>query len=518
MFKILIVDDEKKHRSGLIRLLYTIYPEDMLLEADSAEQALEILKLLECDILITDIRMPGMDGMELVQKIRHENEGIAVIILSGYGEFHYAKDAIKYGVSDYLLKPVDIGEVKRCLDKIRGEITENREKIENQKSMKNHLQETEGIYMEYLMQQFMQHDGFDKDEKIRGIFPLEQPGYLFLCEWKAEEKQGFDVQEFRLAVKNYIQSFSSYSFRTEQKNLYAVLVLSAEKGSRNWFENMRGDLQKEFPGFQFSFYVSRIHENMYWEGAEAYREVMLLWKYRFYELGEYYDYDKQKERLEGEIRNFPDAVNNMIEHIKQNNSIAAFGLVKQYLYEACKDKLPDPSKLCRSVMLLLFQIVQALDPMMSDSMKKKTDEELMKIYQSETMGHLQRFVYSFLVELGKNVNFQKEIKGIDVLENCRGYLEKHYMEEITLESVAEKYYFNSSYFSTIFKNYFDKSFSNYLIELRMKNAKRLLAVSEYKIKEIALKVGYRDANYFIRAFKKFYGYTPEEYRKLRAQE
>ncbi len=117
MFKILIVDDEKKHRSGLSRLLYRLYPDDMLVEAESAEQALEVMGILECDIVVTDIRMDGMDGVELLKKIKERFPETAVIILSGYGEFQYAKDALKYGASDYLLKPVDIEEVKKAWKK-----------------------------------------------------------------------------------------------------------------------------------------------------------------------------------------------------------------------------------------------------------------------------------------------------------------------------------------------------------------------------------------------------------------
>lgn len=104
------------------------------------------------------------------------------------------------------------------------------------------------------------------------------------------------------------------------------------------------------------------------------------------------------------------------------------------------------------------------------------------------------------------------------MEHCCEYLQKHYMEEITLETVAEKYYFNPSYFSTLFKNYSGTSFSSYLTELRMKKAKELLASTDDKVKEIAVKAGYRDPNYFIRAFKKFYGYTPDEYRRLKAKD
>lgn len=518
MFKILIVDDEKKHRNGLSRLLYTIYPEDMLLEAESGEQALEVMKLLECDILITDIRMPGMNGMELVQKVRKEFKETEIVILSGYGEFDYAKEAIKYGVSDYLLKPVDTGEVKRCLNKIRSEIVERRNRLEDQETMKSHLLETESIYMEYLMQQFVRNAQFEKKERIREIFPIEQPGYLFLCEAKAEKEVIFNVSEFRMAMKSYIHFASSYSFRTEEKNLYAILVLDKSKGDKNWFEKMSEMLKKIQPGCTFSFYASAHHANMYESMPAAYTEAVTVRQYKFYELGEWYDYEDLKEKTGKEPEKEFNALSTVIDEVKQNNIIQAFQMIKEYVSGICRDSYPNPTRLCRAVMLLLFQIVKALDPLLGEEMKRKTDEALMKIYQADTLGCLQRFIYSFLLELGKNINFQKEVKGIDVLEHCREYLEKHYMEEITLETVAEKYYFNSSYFSTIFKNYFEKSFSNYLTELRMYKAKEFLTGSDGKIKEIANKAGYKDANYFIRAFKKFYGYTPEEYRKLKVQD
>lgn len=518
MFKILIVDDEKGHRSGLARLLYTVYPDDMLLEADSGEQALEIMRLLECDIVITDIRMPGMDGIDLLRAIRKEFHETSVIILSGYGEFHYAQDAIQYGISGYLLKPVDIGEVKRCLDNVKDEITARRMQAENQETMKSQLKETEIIYMEYLIQQFVRNDHFEKKEKIKEIFPIEQPGYIFLCDIKIHSDDTLNVQEFRLAMKEYISSASSYSFGTENKNLFAVLVLDKNRRDRLWFDHMQRALMRSLPSCSFAFYVSGCHENMFEESAKAYKEAVIVWEYRFYEPGEYSEYNELEKKMGGEIPDFSDSVGNITEDVKQNDILSAFRVVREKVDSARQIKLPDPNALCRSVMLMLFQVVKNLDPLLSEEMKKRMDESLMRIYRSESVSHLLRQVYGFMLEIGKNIHYQKEIKGVDVLEHSRDYIEKHYMEEITLESVAEKYYFNPSYFSTIFKNYFGKSFSNYLIELRMQKAREYLASSDYKVKEITSLVGYRDANYFVRAFKKFFGYTPEEFRKLRAKD
>lgn len=518
MFKILIVDDEKKHRSGLSRLLYRLYPDDMLVEAESAEQALEVMGILECDIVVTDIRMDGMDGVELLKKIKERFPETAVIILSGYGEFQYAKDALKYGASDYLLKPVDIEEVKKSMEKVRGDIQEQQAKRKDRESMKRQLKESESVYMEYLMLQFVENPEFEKRSRVKEIFPMEQAGWIFLCSVKrSSETENFNRQEFRFAIKNYIQS-SSYSFGTTIKDLYAILVLGKNKGDAAWFENMKRVLERSLPGCSFKFYISACHSNMYEEGAEAYKEAKMLWEYRFFEMGDCCDYSLLKERLGGDMNDISGQADTVISFVKQNNILAAYQFMKENVSAVCGERLPAPSSLCRAVMLLLFSVVKALEPMMSAEMKEKTDEMLMQIYQSETISALWRRIYSFLIELGKNIHYQKEIKGVDVLEHCREYLDQHYMEEITLETVAEKYYFNSSYFSSIFKNYFGKSFSNYLTERRMFEAKRLLAQTDDKIRDIAGKVGYRDANYFVRAFKKFYGYTPEEYRKIKAQD
>lgn len=517
MFKILIVDDEKTHRIGLMKLLYTLYPEDMFLEAASGEQALETLELLECDIVITDIRMPGINGLELLHQIRKNHNDIAVIFLSGYEEFSYAKEALKYGTKEYLLKPVEVSEVKKCLDQVRSEITFQREKNANHESMKNHLKETEIIYAEYLMQQFVRNTAFEKKERILEVFPIEQPGYFFLCDIKIQDGGSLNIPEFRMAMKSCI-AVSSYSFLGERENLYTILVLDQSKGDRSFFDHIRSVLHKRFPGCSFAFYVSGWHKNMYEEGPDAYQEAVKIWKYRFYELGDFCDWDLLREKLDGDLENFLVLSGKTAGHIKQNDILSAFQPIKEAVSNSSEKKLPSPERLLRSVMLLLFQVVKELDPLLSNELKSTVDETLNHLYQSETLSKLLRSVYSFLLSLGKDANFQKQVKGIHVMEHCCKYLQKHYMEEITLETVAEKYYFNPSYFSTLFKNYSGSSFSNYLTALRMQKAKEFLAFTDDKVKEIAVKTGYRDPNYFIRAFKKFYGYTPDEYRRLKAKD
>lgn len=519
MYKVLIVDDEKKHRAGLMKLLYTMYPEDIFLEAGNGKEALEIMHLVECDLIITDIRMPKMDGLQFLAELRKLGQETVVVILSGYSEFEYAKEAMRFEASDYLLKPVDPLEVRKCLDKLRLNLSKKKEEKKTKESMKSFLTETEPVYMQYLMQQLVTKQHFPKKEKILELFPLEQKGYLLLCDIRVNDQAKLEedqVKELRLAIKKFLDPASSYSFPMMQQGVFAVVVL--EECIRHDFSKLKGQLEKVIPGIKIVFFAGGMHENMYRDAAAAYEEAVLLWNYRFYERDILYEYGKMKGQIGGIVEKNPDFTGFITERLKENDTLGAFQKMKQYIDTVTQKCMPEPGSLKRTVMFAVFQIVQNLNLMMSMEMKKEVDNSLMKLYQAENLSSLMKLVYQYFIELCKDINFQKEVKGLDILKHCIEYMEEHYMDEISLDYMAEKYYFNPSYFSTIFSNYFGKSFTNYLIEIRMKKAKEFLMQSDDKIKQIAAKTGYRDANYFIRAFRKYYGYTPEEFRKLVSQD
>lgn len=182
MYKILIVDDEVNHRRGLLKLLYTFYPDNIFLEASDGAEALEILNLMECNIVITDIRMPEMDGLELLSRIKKKNQDIYVVILSGYGEFEYAKDALKKGASDFLMKPVDPPEITECIDKLIGIIEKKQQEKDQKNSLHERLNNSMPIYVEHLMNLLVKKEDFEKEQQLVEIFPLQQKGFLFVVE------------------------------------------------------------------------------------------------------------------------------------------------------------------------------------------------------------------------------------------------------------------------------------------------------------------------------------------------
>ena len=126
MYTILIVDDEKIERNGMKFLLKREAEEFQILEASNGREALGILEKQKADILLTDIKMPYMSGLELARQVSEKHPAMKMIMFSGYSDFSYAQSAIRYGVSDYILKPVDPGEFSRTIQKAVGEINGQR--------------------------------------------------------------------------------------------------------------------------------------------------------------------------------------------------------------------------------------------------------------------------------------------------------------------------------------------------------------------------------------------------------
>lgn len=151
MYNILVVDDERIHREGLIMLLEKICPDDMLWEASNGQEAMEIMNNISCEIVISDIRMAEMDGLQLQKKVKTDYPETAFVIVSGYADFSYAREALQFHASDYLLKPVDAEELKRAIKKIKK--SKNQDQVQKQKvdQMERRLKESAYGYMEWLL-------------------------------------------------------------------------------------------------------------------------------------------------------------------------------------------------------------------------------------------------------------------------------------------------------------------------------------------------------------------------------
>ena len=250
MYKILIVDDEADHRKGLMNLLTAMRPEDMLLEADDGVTALEVIELVDCDIIITDIRMTNMNGLELLKAAKAQNPEVEVIILSGYGQFDYAREALKYQAADYIMKPVDSDEIQMVLTKVTERLSERQRSRSKQESIESRLTETMPVYMDHLMNLFVQKSDFAGKERLKDLFQLEQPGTVICCRVVSDSRDLSEEQrnDLKYQMKKSLDPNSSYPFFLEhQPDMMAVCLLTEEPMTGVRWSAIEGHMRSVLP-------------------------------------------------------------------------------------------------------------------------------------------------------------------------------------------------------------------------------------------------------------------------------
>lgn len=515
MYNILIVDDEKLHRKGLLSLLEEICPKDMIWEAADGTEALDILEYAPCHIIISDIKMTKMDGISLLKKVKEKREEIFFILLSGYAEFSYAREALSLRASAYLLKPVNRLELQKVIQDVKHKIKIHMEQEEKTANLEERLKETVPVYVERILNQFIQNADFVAEEQLISLLPLRQSGYLFLT--KVEKSSPEEIipeeekREIRLLIKKYFDPISSLTFEVHHMtNTLATFVLDKKLPEEKMFWNIKEMLKKN--GYKkIVFALSCLHENLYYYGARAYEEANMALSFSFYEENSILCAKELKNLIITDSKPF---YNKKFNETVQSGKIGeAKSQFEKMLTEAGQRGRMSPEVLKRRTVSFFYQVLKNLEPMLGKDNTQKLFDRAQLLIEVESLQDLIKKGSRLIFLIEECIWKQREGKTIKPIHKCKEYLEKHYMEEISLEIVAGVFHFNPSYFSTLFKNTFGKSFSDYLSQIRMEKAEELLLQSDYKIKEVALKVGYRDSNYFIRTFKKKYGITPDEFRR-----
>lgn len=514
MSNILIVDDEKIHKKGLLSLLEEICPEDMIWEASDGVEALEIMENIPCEIIISDIRMAKMDGLGLLREVKKRRPETFFIILSGYAEFSYAQEALALDAAEYLLKPVKSDELRRVVQEARTILKGNQEKKEKVADMEERLRETLPVYMEWLLNEFISDAAFPERESLKALLPLEQQGSILLTRIENLDRNAcFNPEikrEMGYLIKNALKPHSSLTFSVRHlKNTLATLVLCSGPLSDNRLWAVQESLKKNgYPDVYFA--ASEVQDNLYENGAEMFEQVSLALSYSFYEKKHIL-----RVTMPELIKRETELVlseNGLVAAIQSEKPGEALHLFDSFIKEAAEDVWIPPETFKRKIVFLFYRVLRSLEPLIETEeipALNDMDQMLMEASDMSTLHAKGRKLIFCIMKALKD----RDEAGPTPMERCREYLDQHYMDEISLEAAAKQFHFNPSYFSTLFKNSFGISFSGYLSDLRMKKALELLAQADYKVKEVAEIVGYKDANYFIRAFKKRYGKTPDEWRK-----
>lgn len=505
MYRILIVDDEKIERKGISFLIKQMNAACELAEAVNGQQALEWLLENEADILLTDVKMPHMDGIELIRKIKEKNINprMKIIIISGYSDFEYAKLAVKLGVSDYLLKPVDPKEfeptMKKIMDSIDSEKLEAEFKEQSMSYMKQH-------YL-YSMVNGLSVD--DMPQSQREALNIKDYTRLMLMEFESTffGKTDTDFADnLKVCLGNIDDGYHYLNLNTEQ----GVILFTVKAASEEFWKNAATAVSSMIENvYETAVYiaVSRMFEK-HEDIAGAFEETENLMENRFYQNNTriYLPYENGQSPLLVQIDD-----DTLMKQMKQDIKMKDAAGLREHFDKLC---LKYRSKTDFSQVYIKFifsNLLKDFYDILPDVNELELNKEIDRLYRSTDF---QTVIDIININIDRiESSFSKNPKMIHrEIEDVKQYIYEHYGEEIGVESLAELVYMAPSYLSCIFKKETGQNLSKFIKAYRMEKAKEMLVDTQKKIVTISNDVGYPNTSYFIQSFREYFGVSPQKFR------
>ncbi|SDZ65358.1 two-component system, response regulator YesN [Evansella caseinilytica] len=518
---VLIVDDEIQIRKGLkVKVNWEKEGFRLVGEASNGIEAMDILEKQPVDLIITDVRMPKADGLELARLCHKRYKHIKVIVLSGYADFEYVKTSMKEGVRDYLLKPVSPEELRAALRVMYRELEEEKKKrreLDHISRLANsHLQEAQEQYLLFLVMDEWE-DAYLVKERLKQLQlePLTQDeikAQIITIEMRAEPKRVKELwHPFQLLSRETTQNQSSIYFFINPNYRYMIhfLVLINKETNIHHFISYFQQQAKKLMNIDTVIAVGQ-QANGLEKLTDSYISSLLSWSQspigilsQVVDSTSLYDdiYDLSADHQKRLI--------NVIESLQ----LCKF---KQHL-EDIFEEIEHPSVwsfsfLANRTLFLLGSMAKKYD-MESGKLKKWIWECQQDIWKYHSQDQVKESLNQLAASIIEQIRLARFSNGKLIVESIKHYLDEHYAAEITLTSLSMMYHMNSAYLSELFKSHIGENFSDYLTKVRMEKAKFFLKDPELKIIDIASLVGFSNSGYFSTVFKKYFGSTPVEYRK-----
>jgi|GEM_PF-618676 len=523
MFRVIIADDEYDIRAGLKRIIdWKEHGFVIVGEAGDGEEALELYLAEKPNLLITDIKMPAMNGLELTRKVKERNPDAKIIILSGYDDFGYARDAIRYGVNSYLLKPIDPAELIAELADVKTDLQEelNASYEERKKS--------EWIH-DYFFRKLVKGESVQEDmSKSTRWHTLLQRHYfaVLLVELSEYGEQLLELPESEIRLKKF-----------------AV---------RNILEEMLRD-----SGVGALFEVSDDQFGVLLAGDDiqlSEKSVEALCR-RMVECTELYTKESIQigiGRTVGQIERIPQSYDNAREALGLRFFGGAERIYSGYEVNGSLDAWSlewNPDRLCAAVKELdKAQAAAELERLLAELSRRSATPATVRlallqatirlsdvvveaggdwkglygnlfpdadwIAQTRSEAELRRRLGELVDTIALFLERTRNEPPESGIERIVAYIRDHYWEEINLKKLANLFYINSGYLGQLFKKETGQYFNDYMNRIRVDEATRLLKDPRLSIAEISEKVGYKNTNHLYLNFKNLTGMNPGDYRKI----
>ena len=530
--KLLIVEDEERI-GQLIRKL--IHFDELRLEcqgiAKNGQDGYNAILQNPPDIVITDIRMPKINGLDLIEMVRRQYPGIRFIVLSGYKEFEYAHRALQYEVDGYLLKPINESELNETLRRIVGTLDAKRQADSDAQRMQKEVQESRQIIRrDFLRTIIEQEENGELDAPLPdGPFSVEMTGDLFRgIDIKLDNPNPEEVS--RMEEKRIAERIISIV----EKNLSgcAQEVLCCEKEAFHIYAlfNYRSENSRMIRGaiseilsktkeylLRFEQYEATIgigmEKTLFSETRVSIREANRAVLNRI-GLGcgrlIYAETLKDLPHSENPVRS---AAGNLQTMMEDRRSKDAERLIRQ-LFDECTAREQVDYSLCYEMADDLIRILYDWLENETGDMAKNRRQVRIRIQHLNRVDALRDYLaqeYARCLTIMEEAARSESARPVRV---AKAYMDEHYREKIVLEDLASLVDLNPVYFSVLFKKETDMNVTSYLKQVRMEKAKELLRTTNETIAAIGDQVGYHDSRHFSQSFTKYVGVKPALYRRF----
>lgn len=534
MYKVLLVDDEALIREAISE---NIQWEEMgysfMGACENGKQAVEMIEKEQPHLLLTDINMPFMDGMELTKFVYENYPDIKVIIISGFDEFEYAKNAVKYQVLEYILKPITPIEFSETLLRVKKLFDERRESQRDMKKIRSayvsNLPTLQGRYLHHLLNGTVDYSKLDeKQEELR--LKLNAKCYSTAL------VEGDNLEPFTnqyANVKDELALFAIYNIVAEivtQAGCGIVFQAMDEKTVVIFMGEKKELLKKQmkqvlprihsavevFLQIQVTIAVGKTVDTQD-ELADSFSKTKRALEYKFMLGGNQTIWAEEYENIRNSVKHVDifDWASKIASSIRINKEVEIPEKTKEFINQI-KNSFVNKNRSIVYVQNLVLSVMNLLE--LTDEIEQTVyDKERAfanEIYNCDNLDEILEKMIRMFVFISNAMSNERDSYGKRQAMLALRYIEENYADSsVSLNSVCTALAMSTSYFSSIFKNQTGETFIEALTKKRIEKAKILLEQGSRKTYEIAEAVGYSDAHYFSLTFKKITGKTPTEYAK-----
>ncbi len=522
MYKLLIVEDEDLIRNAIVtgvdwnKLGFTV------MSAEDGEAAIAVAEAFRPDIVLTDIRMPFIDGLELTRLLKRDYPDTIVVILSGHDEFSYAQEAVQLGVKKYIRKPIIPSELIHIMKEMADVLRARDTRVQHEKKLRAQVQQSLPFLRERLLNQLLHNmvsaDRIQQMLDFTGLHLRGQAYTVCLIDCKPDPPvAGEDAAILSLSLTELISreiGTDGVTFETPSDKRVLIYAARTKESERSYVVGLLGDISDAI----FDTYgiittcaigtrvdaIGEIHIS-YESAKDAYEQSIFGGRGKIYDAYEsdniqsYYPFDRaqallDKVKLQSDDE-FSAAFDGFFSDMRSMRALTHENIL--------------------AVMLDLVNCGQRL--LLESGIAGGEDMHAVytRLFSLTTLDQFQEAILSYFQSLRRRLEGQRASRSNQLIEQVCAYIAAHYCEPtLSLNTVASSVFISPTYLSILFKKVMGTTFIDYVSRLRMEAAKTLLAEENLRTYEAAGRTGYSDPQYFSSCFKRYSGMTPSEYKSL----